>query len=217
MQKSKWTEVADFMKEAAPVALGSEMSYQYQSNPKNILSSLSYYKFAAKLIGKNKNILDIGCGEGLGTFLLAKECGFAHGIDLDSNAIKIAKQNFFDANIAFTVKEIFKDGFSENFDAVIHFTGIEQVCSENALKFFYFLQKAIRPHGLCIVGTPFPEKLKNMMPLFFEHVFLFSANDEVIQAGILPFASYFLAVGCGTKTNFLTHLTQKSNFLERAR
>src|SRR5581483_7890951 len=49
------------------VTLGPYFTFQLRHTPRHILYTLSYHKFAAKMIGKDKTILDIGCSEGLGT------------------------------------------------------------------------------------------------------------------------------------------------------
>jgi hypothetical protein len=46
-----------------------------------------------------------------------------------------------------------------------------------------------------------PERLEAEMRHYFEHVFLFGAYNEIIQAGLLSTAPYLIAIGC-KKKNF---------------
>src|SRR5579872_5090053 len=104
--KSNWSVVADLIKGNQGIEFGRYASYWFHKTPRRMLHCLSYYKFAAKLIGTGKRVLDIGCNEGLGTYLLHKECGFCAGVDFDEEAITRAKSNFSDAGIPFTASDI---------------------------------------------------------------------------------------------------------------
>ena len=95
--QSRWQPVKEMMAGAADVSLGAKHSYHMANTPCRLLYTLSYYKFACKLIKppgtKNKRVLDIGCGEGMGTWTLAAECGYAKDVDFDQDLINTAKQN----------------------------------------------------------------------------------------------------------------------------
>ena len=41
--------------------------------------------------------------------------------------------------------------------------------------------------------------LKEVMSEYFENVFIFSMNDEVVHTGFAPMAHYLLALACGEK------------------
>lgn len=217
--KSNWTCVADFMKNQSEIVLGKYASYWYYKSPRRMLHSLSYYKFAAKLIGKEKRVLDIGSNEGLGTWVLAKECGFAKGIDFDSQAIATAKSNFNAPNIEFTDADILQEPSGSNWDAVVNFDVIEHIHPPHAEQFILSLKANVRNTGLVIIGTPSlisqqfaseiakkghvniysPERLEEVMSQHFEYVFIFSANDEIVHTGFLPLAHYLIAIGCKKK------------------
>ncbi len=47
-----------------------------------------------KLAGRNKKILDLGCGEGSKLNLIAGKNNLGFGVDLSSKAVKIAKKNY---------------------------------------------------------------------------------------------------------------------------
>jgi cyclopropane fatty-acyl-phospholipid synthase-like methyltransferase len=214
--KSNWACVADVMKEHPEITLGRYISYCYYKTPRRILHSMSYYKFASKLIGKGKKILDIGCNEGLGTWLLAKECGFAKGVDFDAQAIETAKSNFNHPTIQFSAADIFEDQSGEHWDAVVNFDVIEHIYPAHAEQFMEALKGKLSPTGLAVIGTPSlvsqqfaseiarkghvnvysPERLEEMMRKHFEFVFLFAANDEIVHTGYLPLAHYLIAIGC---------------------
>src|SRR3990172_8392302 len=58
---------------------------------------LKRYSFAAKF-AVDKNVLDIACGDGFGTYLLSKKAKSAIGVDISGNTIKLAKTNYRSKN-----------------------------------------------------------------------------------------------------------------------
>jgi len=177
---------------------------------------MSYYKFASKLIGAGKRVLDLGCGEGIGTWLLAVENGFAHGVDFDADAVASARRNFcHDPRIDFSCHDILTLP-SAGWDAVVNFDVIEHILPHNVANLWSTMAEALNHDGICVVGTPnitsdqyaspitraghvnlySGERLSNEMAQYFDHVFLFAANDEIVHTGFLPLAHYLIAVGC---------------------
>ena len=194
--KSNWDNVASFMKgKLKAISLGKHASDWFYKTPRRMLNSLSYYKFAAKMIGKERRVLDIGSNEGLGTFLLAKECGYAKGIDLDEESIVRAQSNFAGETLTFAKGDfltISKD--LGKWDAVTSF----DVIGENRALFFKAITDSLTPHGLAIIGTPSPsdsERFEKEMRNFFEYVFLFGASDEIVHTGYSSSTPYLIAIG----------------------
>jgi 2-polyprenyl-3-methyl-5-hydroxy-6-metoxy-1,4-benzoquinol methylase len=213
-ERSRWQEVTEMM-EYRPITLGRHVAYWFLHSPRRALYYMSYYKFAAKMIGRNKRVLDVGCGEGIGTWLLAVECGFAKGVDLDNDAIGVARGNWVDPRIEFACED-FLGSTPGQWDGVVNFDVIEHILPENAPQFLKGMTDNLTPYGVAVVGTPnitgqvyasevaraghvnlySAEKLEAEMRRFFTHVFLFGANDEVIHTGYAPMAHYLLALGC---------------------
>jgi len=213
--KSKWNPVVDLMKGKKEIELGQYASYWFHKTPRRMLHSLSYYKFAAKLIGGGKKVLDIGCNEGIGTYVLAKECGYAKGIDFDEEALEIANKNFPESNISFEVKDALNQRENVQYDAVVNFDVIEHIYPENVPSFFASIKDALTDTGMAVIGTPSkisqefasdvskkghvniysPNRLIAEMKSHFEFVFLFSANDELVHTGFHELAHYLIAVG----------------------
>ena len=64
-QQDRWLDVKKRMGDRR-VVFGRHLAYWYDHSPRRLLHCMSYYKFASKLIGPGKRVLDIGCGEGIG-------------------------------------------------------------------------------------------------------------------------------------------------------
>ena len=155
-ERSRWESVADEMSErlgGRRVEFGRHISYWFENSPRRALYSMSYYKFAAKLIGGAKRVLDIGCGEGLGTWLLAKECGYARGVDLDEDAIGVARRNWDDERIAFECVDFLTED-PGTWNAITNFDVIEHILPEHAEAFLSRIVAGLAHDGIAVVGTP---------------------------------------------------------------
>jgi SAM-dependent methyltransferase len=64
------------------------------------------------------SVLDVGCGQGFFSFLLAKRGLKVHGVDLSEIGIAEAQHRYADLPIRFTVADILKTSFPELFDCV---------------------------------------------------------------------------------------------------
>jgi 2-polyprenyl-3-methyl-5-hydroxy-6-metoxy-1,4-benzoquinol methylase len=216
---SRWQPVKDLMQHADKVTFGKHISYWFRKSPRRALHSMSYYKFASRMIGDQKSVLDIGCGEGLGTWLLAKECGQATGIDLDSDAIRTASNNWNDETISFVENDFLSIAFPRSFDAVVNFDVIEHIHPDHMPLFLDKVISVLPREGIFIAGTPnsysqqyaseiskaghinvySPEALETQMRQYFRHVFCFSANDEMVHTGYNKLAHYLLVLCCNKK------------------
>ncbi len=217
-ESSKWFGFKEKLGNES-VTFGPYFAFQLRHTPRHILYSLAYHKFAAKMIGSNKDILDIGCSEGLGTMLLAEFANYVLGIDIDAPAIESANKNFARENVEFKAQDILTATMRPDFDAAVSFDVIEHIYPEHAAGFIDAYANHLKPNGIAIIGTPnitsnqyanertksghvnlySAERLKEEMGRRFENVFMFSVNDEVIHTGFSPMAHYLMAMGVGVK------------------
>ena len=193
--KSNWECVSESLKHNKPIKLGPTASHNFYEIPQKMLDNLTCYKFAAKLIGKEKRVLEVTCNEGFGTFLLGTECGFAKGIDSNENALQLAIDNFQCSTVEFDTT----DYRTNQWDAIVSFE--DPIFSSNFELFFKQFVPSLTLEGIMIVSILRQEipnaaqRLRDEMSHFFTHVFLFSAYEEVIQAGDSPLSNRLLAVG----------------------
>lgn len=199
--------------------LGKYNSFQHVKSPRRILHSLAYYQFASKLIGKDRRVLDVGCNEGQGTYLLGKECGYAYGTDFDEEAIEAAKRNYTSDAVEFTTEDFFDADHLPAWDAITSFDVIEHIYPEHADEFVSKMAEKINPDGMVILGTPSltskqyaskvtnaghvnlytSEGLEHQLDKFFHNTFVFLANDELVHLGFPPLGHYLLGIGCNKK------------------
>jgi 2-polyprenyl-3-methyl-5-hydroxy-6-metoxy-1,4-benzoquinol methylase len=195
------------------LTLGPYFTFIVRHSPRRLLHLLSYYKFAAKMIGPGKNVVDVGCSEGFGTILLAEHAKTCVGMDLDRDAIDIANATVASANLSFVVADILQTDVGP-FDAAVGLDVIEHIYAENEDAFVAAVGKALTDDGIMILGTPNvtadryaseharrghinlfdADRLRALGLRHFEQVFSFSANDEMIHTGFSAMAHYLLVV-----------------------
>ncbi|MCX5713862.1 MAG: class I SAM-dependent methyltransferase [Candidatus Omnitrophica bacterium] len=149
---STWKEFKGILPDKN-VTFGRFYSYQFLNTPRSILFTLSKYKFASKLIGPKKNILEVGCSEGLGTLLLSEFANKVVAVDVDPEAINDANRVFKTNKIRFMHKNIFRARVGK-FDAIVSFDVVEHVYKKNERLFFKSLCDNLTKFGICIIGTP---------------------------------------------------------------
>jgi SAM-dependent methyltransferase len=112
------------------------------------------YRFACNF-AHGKKVLDAACGVGYaGPMFLAAGARSYLGIDLNAEAVELAKRAHQAAHISFAVDDAceFRSVPEQVFDLVVSFETIEHVPS--AEKFLANVRRALRPGGTFIVSTP---------------------------------------------------------------
>lgn len=110
-----------------------------------------YHKFLLKQLPPNcENILDLGCGTGEFSRLLANQAQNVMAIDLSPNTIKVAKQLSKQyANITFQVANMLTWEFPrEHFDAIVSIATLHHLPVEKLLP---DLQTALVPGGKIVI------------------------------------------------------------------
>jgi len=111
------------------------------------------YQLASSFV-KGKRVLDIACGSGYGSKMLA-EAGAEKVIAMDASAaaIKSAKKNFFRDNIEYRAGDAENIGLEENtIDVAVSFETIEHL--KNADKFLKELSRVVKDDGVVMISTP---------------------------------------------------------------
>ena len=111
------------------------------------------YLFAKKFV-KNKIVVDVACGNGFGTYTLARSgAKFLYGIDNDKVAISYAKQKYKDDNIKFILGNAEKIPLRSNLaDIIASFETIEHL--KYPKKFLKEVKRTLKPKGVLILSTP---------------------------------------------------------------
>ena len=113
------------------------------------------YLFARQFVA-DCDVLDIACGEGYGSSLLAGRARSVTGVDIDEAVIRRAAGVHIGPNVQFVVGRCTEIPLEDNsFDVVVSFETIEHISEHEA--FVNEIRRVLRPGGVVIMSTPDPQ------------------------------------------------------------
>ncbi len=115
---------------------------------------LERYRFAARHARPGR-LLDMACGVGYGTRLLADEASDvseAVGVDVSEEAIDYARNRYADPRVAYRCADAFSFQDSDGFDTIVSLETIEHVSDPERL--VENLVRLLRPSGVLIASVP---------------------------------------------------------------
>lgn len=116
------------------------------------LEHLHRYHFAADFV-VGKSVLDLACGEGYGSYLLASNAASVIGMDVSAAAIQHACRKYVRDNLSFRVgacEQIPLD--SASVDVVVSFETIEHHSNHESMLAEF--RRVLRPDGLLVISSP---------------------------------------------------------------
>lgn len=201
------------------VTLGPMASHSYRNDPKHLGFTLARYKFVAKMLSGYSNVAEFGCGDGFGAAVVKQSVDRLRLYDFDPHCIAAANRAFPNTAHVFDVTEpntIAASGFDAAYmvDVIEH---LDSRSERHALR--NIQQMLLLRNGVLIIGTPSLESqtyaspqskaghincrsgdaLKSDMLKYFNTVFLFGMNDEVVHLGFTPMCHYLFAVCVGVR------------------
>ncbi len=207
------------------LTLGPYYSDMLIQQSRHLLFTLSRYKFVCQLMRfrDSVKVLELGCQEAIGSLLLAQNTRFEGytGIDFDHDAIMWNKEHF-PSDFVFIEDDFLKcsnvDGAP--FDLVFSLDVIEHIDRNKEDKLCRVMSDNLRNDGVVVIGTPsvnmspyasepskighinlFDQKrLYELMSRYFNNVFIFNMNDEIVHLGFDQMSCYMFAVCTGKRT-----------------
>jgi len=167
---SKLTEMREVAKQIYTVER-AEYNEDKKATVGNII--MDRYRIALKYVGKKDRVLDIACGLGYGTDMLAGKAGHVTGADYSPETIQIAKEHNEKANVSFEIQDITSMNFSDNrFDVVI---SMETICHVDENKCLSELLRVLKPGGTLIISAH--QNINGRIPIVPWHLQEYSLED----------------------------------------
>jgi len=215
----------DFEKRYGLQTLGLMSSHTWLTDPKRLVFVLSRYKFVAKMFSGMQKVLEIGCADAFGTRIVSQEVESLAASDFDPLLIKDAQSRITEPYTYQCITHNILEGpLANNFDGAYALDVIEHISKDNEQLFISNIIKSVKTDGVVVIGTPSIQsqayaspaskeghvnckdgnQLKSFLLHFFNNVFIFSMNDEVIHTGFYPMANYLMALCCYPKPKFFS-------------
>lgn len=216
-EKLLWNDVTESLGDLR-CSWDDHWSFNFRNDPKRLGFVLSRYKFSAKMICKNVDVLELGCSCGIGAPILGEKAKSYLGIDLDEQALRNAQSQFSDPKFRFIYDDFMGKTYGV-FGAVVSLDVIEHILPEYEELYFQTIMNNLGRDGMCVIGTPnitsspyasecsklghvnmySQERLMLAMKKYFHQVFAFGMNDEIVHTGYAAMAHYIFCVGCHRK------------------
>ena len=205
-----------------PATMGPWTSHIWREDPRHMCFLMSRYKFVSKMLAGKESVLEVGCGDAVGTPIVLQTVGKVHGIDFEPLVLDDAIKRYSadtTNRATFAVHDMTVNPVPGRFDAIFSLDVIEHIPETTEKMFLDNICASLSPQAVCILGTPnitaneyaspaskaghinlkSAETLHTLLSSRFHNVFNFSMNDEVIHTGYSPMAHYLFAVGAGLK------------------
>ena len=113
-----------------------------------------YHRYTMVLeVVKGKSVLDVACGEGYGSALMADVAHIVAGVDISKEAIHHASSSYSKPNLKFYEGSATNLEFPDSsFDVVVSFETIEHLIEQKRM--LLEIRRVLRPDGLLVISSP---------------------------------------------------------------
>lgn len=214
-KEPQYQALLDHREDKGLARLGIMNNQVWHDDPRRLVFTLARYKFVSKMLSGKKRVLEVGCGDAFASRIVKQEVEHLSVIDFDPLFIGDVESRKDPAwPMSCSVHDMLGGAFPETFDAIYSLDVLEHIPEEFEDRFVQNALQSLLPNGAAIIGMPSLESqkyaspqskeghvncksgkiFKRFMEKYFNNVFLFSMNDEVVHTGFSPMAHYLLAV-----------------------
>lgn len=207
----------EFAEKRGAVSLGLLKSREWIEDPRRFLFSQARYKFVAKMFSGRRHALEIGCGDAFNAPIVMQEVRALTVTDFDPEFIADSAARTPPEYPYRALTHDFLDGplaGDERFDAAYALDVLEHIDASREAAFLGNIAQGLTSDAVMIVGMPSVESqayaspgskaghincktapdLRRTMERFFNSVFMFGMNDEVVHTGYHKMSHYLLAL-----------------------
>lgn len=103
----------------------------------------------------SKEVLDLACGQGYGSYILSENAKQITSGDLNLKNLEFAKNNYSKENIKHIQIDATKlEKFEKKFDVIVAFEVIEHIFPEQTGPFLNGISRALKEGGVAFISTP---------------------------------------------------------------
>jgi 2-polyprenyl-3-methyl-5-hydroxy-6-metoxy-1,4-benzoquinol methylase len=202
------------------LTLGTFTTHALLDDPKRFGFMMARHKFVGKMLTDFDRVLEVGCQEGFTSLLMSQHVKNLVSVDFFKEHIREAQQFIgpYAKNVEFRGHDILDGPVQGTFDGAFSLDVLEHIDARDEDTYMKNVTSSLKPEGVFIVGMPSLESQKYASPgaaeghincktgadlkllcrKYFNHVFMFSMNDEVLHTGFMPMSHYIFAM-CVTK------------------
>jgi hypothetical protein len=201
-------------------SLGLMTNQVWEDDPRRLTFLLARYKFVSKMLSGKKFVGELGCGDAFGTRIVMQSTERVVTYDFDPLFVEDIRQRRSQRwPVEAHFHDILQAPLPNQHDGIYSLDVIEHIPRAEEHLYLDNLRASLTEDGVLIIGSPSlesqsyasppskeghvncksGEELKALLKNYFENVFLFSMNDEVVHTGFTPMAHYLLAVCCQKK------------------
>lgn len=220
--KKAYEEGTDYQFNTGELRLGPWTSYSLINDPKHMCFVLARYKFCAKMLEGKDSVMEVGSGDGFGLPIIAQVAKKVYTLDWDKRLLEgNAKRLSHLKNVTYLHADLNKVSPKVKVDATFLIDVIEHLEAKTERKFLSNIVRCLKNNGVLIIGTPNvtasqyatprsrvqhinPKSMKALRQLlgeYFENVFMFGMNDEVLHTGYAPMCHYIWGIGAGLRAD----------------
>lgn len=191
-------------------AVGGMTAYNWANDPKRLAFQSARYLQVARFLERKLRVLEVGCADGWGARIVAQHVVNLDAVDIDADAIRIARQNVSARYpVNFACMDILHTQFA-GYDACYCLDLFEHLPDEAGL-----LQRLSDAAPMCVIGTPSLEsqayaseiskrehvncvtklELANRMYRHWKHVLMLGMNDTTLHTGHDSMTHYIFGIG----------------------
>ena len=200
------------------ISLPCMANQTWLEDPKRLLFMLSRYKQVGVLLREMENVLELGCGDGFGTSIVAQYVKVLLALDADPLLINEARKYSSRTNIEYNIFNFLEPqtfpGEHKRFNGIYALDVFEHLQPSYSHAFGKLVVSHLAYDGTFICGIPSLESqpyasersraghvnclsasdFLNFWKQYFGTVQILSMNDEVLHTGFWPMSHYVLAL-----------------------
>ena len=202
------------------VTLSEEYGHFVQENLLRFTIRLSRYKFVARIIKQDDDVLEIGCGTGLGSIFISQFANSVTGLDVQKFELNKARELSKRKNLSFEECDFFIYNKEKKYDVIVSLDVIEHFDQNLGNEFVKKISCHLKKGGMAIIGTPSIYSFKYeslisqqshihcydqselclLMDKYFARTIPFSMNDEIVHTGHPKMAWYYFIIATYPET-----------------